>query len=177
MVHVLTLNVGSAAAPVPQEMFAIPLMHRRTCALFALPSGAIPEPMLLAGMTASPEDLIGPSNLVTVPVVLEEADGTETPTDQDMEVLLVDFHISIEDYVRGFDPVTEARDPAFLAFRSGVLPESSSLLLAAYTWLEEGAEGRTQFYSAEEPTQPPAAPGYFNSSRCYGRGRTRSKLC
>ena len=172
MIHVLTLNVGTAASPVFQETFAIPLMQRRTGALFALPMGAIPDPLLQAGMTASPEDLIGPSTTVTVPVVLEEVDGTEAPTDQDMDVMIVDFHIAVLESVRGFDPVTEG--PGIQLFSpSGpdVLPESSSLLLAAYSWLEEGAEGRTQFYSAEEPPPASAAPAKSNPA---GRGKTKA---
>eukprot|EP00913_Durusdinium_trenchii_P020898 g19636.t1 len=123
-------------------------------------------------MTASPEDLIGPSTTVTVPVVLEEVDGTEAPTDQDMDVMIVDFHIAVLESVRGFDPVTEG--PGIQLFSpSGpdVLPESSSLLLAAYSWLEEGAEGRTQFYSAEAPPPASAAPAKSNPA---GRGKTKA---
>ena len=163
---------GYSSSPCVSRDFCNPFDAARTGALFALPMGAIPDPLLQAGMTASPEDLIGPSTGVTVPIVLEEVDGIEAPTDQNMDVMIVDFHIAVLDSVRGFDPVTEG--PAIQLFSpSGpdVLPESSSLLLAAYSWLEEGAEGRTQFYSAEEPQPASTAPA---KSTPAGRGKTKA---
>ena len=151
-IQVLALEALQPGGPRVQECFVIPVMSRASGVLLALPAGYLTESLLQAGMTAGPEDLIGPSKQLTVPGVWEEVDGTELSSGEDIEVVLVDFHRRILEQVRDFEPVTEG--PGILAFSADhaeVFPESSSLLLGTYSWLEEGGEGRTQYYSAEEP--------------------------
>ena len=151
-IQVLALETLQAGGPLLQECFVIPLMPRTNGVLLALPAGFLPESLLQEGLAAGPEDLIGPSKTLVVPGVWEEADGTELSSGEDIEVLVVDFHRRILNQVRDFDPVTEGPGiHAFSADHAEVFPESSSLLLGAYAWLEEGGEGRTQYYSAEEP--------------------------
>ena len=129
--------------------------------LIAVPDGAFSPEVLQAGAYASMEDLVGPSTRVVLPAVFEELDGTETKEIQCCWK-------SVLEYVRGFDPVTEGPGiRCFSAPHMEMLPEPNSLLLAAYAFVEEGIEGRTQFYSAEETQIPPlpATPAPKASSR------------
>ncbi|CAK8990023.1 unnamed protein product [Durusdinium trenchii] len=140
------------------ESFAIPVLSRQSGVLIAVPEGAFSPEVLQAGAFAAMDDLVGPSTRVTLPAVFEELDGTETPHTEDIPVVLIDFHKNILESIRGFDPVTEG--PGIRCFsppHMEILPESNSLLLAAYAYVEGGTEGRTQFYSAEETQIPPPA--------------------
>ena len=86
----------------------------------------------------------------------------EVPLAIEVECLLIDFHVGIMEYLRGFDPVTEGDGIAtFAQDNIDIFPESNSLLMAAYHWAEEGGD-RVKFYSAaEEGGQPmPASPAH-----------------
>ena len=138
------------------ESFAIPVLSRQSGVLIAVPEGAFSPEVLQAGAFAAMDDLVGPSTRVTLPAVFEELDGTETPHTEEIPVVLIDFHKNILESIRGFDPVTEG--PGIRCFsppHMEILPESNSLLLAAYAYVEGGTEGRTQFYSADETQIPP----------------------
>ena len=64
--------------------------------------------------------------------------------DFDLDCILVDFHISVLQCLRGFDPVTEGEGiTTFHPKKSGnpdAFPEANSLLSAAYQWVEEGGD-------------------------------------
>ncbi|CAK9024640.1 unnamed protein product [Durusdinium trenchii] len=131
-------------------------MSRAAGTLFAIPVGFFPEEVLSGGSEAASGDFVGPSTAVTVPLVFEEEDGTESQTGLEAEVLLVDLHKMVMDFVRGFDPVTEG--PGIQAFsidNPDLVPDGNSLMKEVYSWLESATEGRAQYYSAEEP--PPQA--------------------
>ncbi|CAK9097604.1 unnamed protein product, partial [Durusdinium trenchii] len=74
----------------------------------------------------------------------------EVPLAIEVACLLIDFHVGIMEYLRGFDPVTEGDGIAtFAQDNIDIFPESNSLLMAAYHWAEEGGD-RVKFYSAAE---------------------------
>ena len=156
MVQVLGLDFAIFGLEGVRECFAVPIMSRAAGTLFAIPVGFFPEEVLSGGSEAASGDFVGPSTAVTVPLVFEEEDGTESQTGLEAEVLLVDLHKMVMDFVRGFDPVTEG--PGIQAFsidNPDLVPDGNSLMKEVYSWLESATEGRAQYYSAEEP--PPQA--------------------
>ena len=147
-------EAGDGAGPV--EAFTIPVISRTGGVMLALVKGFVPSDLLEAGGFAGEADFVGPSHLLSVPAVLEEEDGAHVSLDFDVEVLLVDFHGSVAESLRGFDPVTEG--PGIMCFceeNIDIYPEPNSLLTGALQWVEaSGASDRVQFYSADEAHQP-----------------------
>lgn len=128
---------GSTSGPL--KAFVFPILKRKDGMMCAVPLGYFPEEALDGGSFSEMEDLIGPSRKVQVPAVLEEEDGTEVPLDFDLECILVDFHASILQYMRGFDPVTEGEGICtFHSENPDIFPEANSLMTAAYHWVGGG---------------------------------------
>ncbi|CAK9063785.1 unnamed protein product [Durusdinium trenchii] len=89
------------------ETFVMPIMARNSGCLLAIPDGVFPKEMFTTGNLARPEDFVGPSTRVSVPMSYEEDDGTEVSAQMEENILLTDFHKNVTDSIRGFDPVTE----------------------------------------------------------------------
>ncbi|CAK9052664.1 Uncharacterized protein (Fragment), partial [Durusdinium trenchii] len=130
MLQVLGLDFAIFGLEGVRECFAVPIMSRAAGTLFAVPVGFFPEEVLSGGSEAASGDFVGPSTVVTVSLVFEEEDGTESQTGLEAEVLLVDLHKMVMDFVGG----------------------------EVYSWLESATEGRAQYYSAEEPPPQTVIP-------------------
>eukprot|EP00435_Cladocopium_sp_Y103_P055970 s92_g18.t1 len=141
------------------ETIAIPVIARKEGILLALPLDALPEAIQNRSFI-QPDELIGPCHAILVPAVVEMEDGTERSTGTEVEVLLVDFHMSVLPFLRGYDPVTDGE--GILFFSEGdadVLPSSQGLHDSAAIWLDQAQEDRALFYSAAEEEKPlPKAP-------------------
>ena len=133
---VLKVDFEAGDGAGPAEAFTIPVISRTGGMMLALPKGFVPPDLLEAGGFAGEADFVGPSHLLKVPVVLEEEDGSHVSLDFDIEVMLVDFHGSVAENLRGFDPVTEG--PGIAGFCED-LPRAKLLAV--------------QFYSADEAQQ------------------------
>ena len=141
------------------ETFAIPIMTRSGGVLLAVPLGYIQEVFLTQGETAAPDALIGPSRILSVLGVEEEEDGTEVPTGQEMQLVVVDCHILVIGFLKEFNPASDS--PPSRCFLEGfpqVLPLSSSLLSQTLEWVTgnpEDVPDRVQYYSAAEEENMP----------------------
>lgn len=85
----------------------------------------------------------------------------------------MDLHHRVLDQIRGFDPVTDGPGiHAFSSLNMDLYPESNTLLLTTYSWLEEGKEARIQYYSADEPN--PSTPAEPPSRPQTSKGKTKA---
>lgn len=157
--YVLELPFEEAGLSNFKHAVAIPVLRRKNGLLLALPVDFFPSPVLEAGAIADGEEMIGPSKMISVPAMVEEADGTETETGTALDLLLVDCDQSIVLFMRELDPVTDSTGIQFFSEESmDVLPQSQPLLAMSYEWLQSAQEARVQFYSAvEEDPFPEAA--------------------
>ncbi|CAK9113820.1 Uncharacterized protein SCF082_LOCUS52739 [Durusdinium trenchii] len=170
LLHVVRLDFSEwGYSSGPKEAFVFPLMKRKDGLMCAVPMDVFPDEVLDGGNSSGMADLIGPSKRVSLPAVLEEEDGVETPLDSEIDCLLMDFNSSILEHLRGFDPVTEGEDiVAFWPDNPDIFPEANALIMSAYSWVEEGGD-RVKFYSAEEEELVAA------STAGVKKGRTKVK--
>ena len=153
--YVLTLPPSLTLQESNLETLAVPVISRQNGVMLAVPSAALPDAFLSAGVPGISMDLVGPSKKVQIPAMVEEADGAETPIGIDLDITLVDFHSTVISHLRLFDPVTDSQlTPPFLAGSPEALPQPSLLLAAAYEWIqmghEEGTTDRIYYYTADE---------------------------
>ena len=159
MLQVLGLDFAIFGLEGVRECFAVPIMSRAAGTLFAVPVGFFPEEVLSGGSEAASGDFVGPSTVVTVSLVFEEEDGTESQTGLEAEVLLVDLHKMVMDFVGG------ARDSGFLYRQPRLgprwkLPHEGGLLVVGVSYRGESpillcrgapaANGDSQAIPAEE---------------------------
>ena len=174
ILHVLKLPEFSVEGEVieEREVFAIPVFSRKDGLLLALPAMALPEALVMSDQPILEENMVGPSTMVSVGLVMEQENGEEYPLELEAECLLVDFHKSVLPRLRGFDPVTEGGNGEILTFHGedmDVFPCGNQLQQLATSWIEGMASDRLAFYSAEEgpqmevPPQRPSAAGKAKS--------------
>ena len=174
ILHVLKLPEFSVEGEVieEREVFAIPVFSRKDGLLLALPAMALPEALVMSDQPILEENMVGPSTMVSVGLVMEQENGEEYPLELEAECLLVDFHKSVLPRLRGFDPVTEGGNGEVLTFHGedmDVFPCGNQLQQLATSWIEGMASDRLAFYSAEEgpqmevPPQRPSAAGKAKS--------------
>ena len=123
--------------------------------LLAVPEGFFGDEALEEGMTAGPDDMMGPSRVVTVDAGrLENMDGSPPVAEQgaQLRVLLIDMtpgilgHLSkVADYA-GPPEILHLLDPDPFRF-----PMRDDLVAAAWDWLVQPDAGdRIHYYSAAE---------------------------
>ena len=105
-----------------------------------------------SGESASAMELVGPSALVLVPGVIEDATtGEEMTAESALNVVLVDFNQEVMQHLRDFNPAEDCQGIQFFSQDSmDIIPRSSSLLADAHQWIADAQEERVQFYSAAE---------------------------
>eukprot|EP00435_Cladocopium_sp_Y103_P034629 s2642_g9.t1 len=141
-----------------KEVFVIPVLSRKDGILLALPREALPESLIASSVLLPEDSLLGPSTVVSVPLVMEDTNGGELQLGADAEVILADFHGKVVLRMRDFDPVTEG-PPAIMHFYGediDMYPSAAHLLDQSLRWIESMADDRLAFYSAED--EPPVSP-------------------
>ena len=154
--YVLELPVSEDAADGMMLGLALVVFNRRSGIMLAVPEEFIAQEVLAAGLLAGPDDVIGPSQVVTVPAGIWDPIIGGHPTvaeGQDIAVLLVDCLPDIRANLKPFDP---ASDPVhiiqhFSEEKTEMFPLAHPLEFAAQDWVENPASGeRVNYYSAAE---------------------------
>ena len=154
--YVLELPVSEDAADGMMLGLALVVFNRRSGIMLAVPEEFIAQEVLAAGLLAGPDDVLGPSQVVTVPAGIWDPIIGGHPTvaeGQDIAVLLVDCLPDIRANLKPFDP---ASDPVhiiqhFSEEKTEMFPLAHPLEFAAQDWVENPASGeRVNYYSAAE---------------------------
>ena len=160
VIYVMTQPTGEVGPSGLLEAMVIPVITRLTGVLLAVPEDFLPQSLLDQGETATAMELAGPSTLVLVPGVIEDATtGEEMNTESALNVVLVDFNQEVMQHLRDFNPAEDCQGiQSFSQDSMDIIPQSSSLLADAHQWIADAQEERVQFYSAAEE-QVPETPG------------------
>ena len=83
LLHVVRLDFTEwGYSSGPKEAFVFPL-KRKDGLMCAVPMDFLPDEVLDGGNSSGMADLIGPSKRISLPAVLEEEDGIETPLESE----------------------------------------------------------------------------------------------
>ncbi len=153
--YVLELSTADEDASV--FGLAICVFLRGSGMLLAVPDGFLEKEALDLGLLAGPEDAIGPSKVVKVPLgVLSDLHSSAGPVASgrsSANVLLVDVTIDLAENMRVFVPDFEQIDILHM-FKNGKpdqFPMKEQLLVKATEWVTDPGSGeRVNFYSAAE---------------------------
>ena len=163
--HVLELPVSDDAEDGVMLALVLVVFRRKSGLLLAVPEDFIAADTLAAGMLAGPEDIIGPSQVITVPAgVWDPVTGGE-PAGADGEeitLVLVDCLVDIQPNLKVFDPGMDPVDiiQHFSEVKTELYPMPQPLLDAAQEWVEHPESGdRVNYYSAAEEMPKPAENG------------------
>ena len=131
------------------------VIKKPSAVLLAVPEGFFEDSALLEGMDAGPEDMLGPSKVVSVPAGrLDQMDGSPPVAEAGamMTAVLVDMtqgvleHLSLVSDYGGPPEVLHLLDPDPFLF-----PMRDELVAAAWDWLVQPDAGeRIHYYSAAE---------------------------
>ena len=160
VVYVLAQPTGETGPSGLLEAMVIPIITRLTGFLLAVPEDFLPPTLLEQGDHATSTELVGPSTMVLLPGVIEDATtGEEMTAENALKVVLVDFGQDVMLHLRDFDPHEDCQGIQFFSPDStDILPQSTSLLADAHQWIADAQGERVQFYSAAEE-QVPETPG------------------
>ena len=167
--YVLELSTADEDATV--YALAICVFLRGSGMLLAVPDGFLDKEVLDMGLMAGPDDHIGPSKVVKLPLgVLADPKAGASPKASGKatsSVLLVDVTVDMADSMRVFEPDFEQMEILHM-FKNGkpdLFPLKESLLVKATEWVTDPGSGeRVNFYSAaeeevEEDRPDPSEPG------------------
>ena len=124
-----TLDAGSNATlfvlkligedPSPsgyREAVVIPVISRLTGVLLAVPVDFLPPGLLTQGAAAGVSDVVGPSQLIQVPAIVEDlTTQEEIPAGSMMDVLLVDFSQEVVQFPHSFDVMADHSETQFFS--------------------------------------------------------------
>eukprot|EP00435_Cladocopium_sp_Y103_P067464 s89_g30.t1 len=129
------------------EGFVLVVLKRTAGVLLAVPSGFIPEDLLVKANRGEDAGIVGASTVLELPGVLVE-DGRQAPIGSSMQVVVVDMGAEIVDQMR------LREESEIIAFNFDpenpfAIPSPQDLLSAAMEWIEAaGEESGLAFYSA-----------------------------
>ncbi|CAE7475201.1 unnamed protein product, partial [Symbiodinium necroappetens] len=124
----------------------------------ALPVGVVPPSLLEQGNEAVQGVMFGPSTTLSVPALVEEEDGGETPAASPLDVLVVDFEESAGQYLEPYDPLVLPDPVPFSAEAPSAFPDGARLVALCRAWVRTVEAERTAFYSAFEAEQGEGCP-------------------
>ena len=167
--YVLELSTADEDATV--YALAICVFLRGSGMLLAVPDGFLDKEVLDMGLMAGPDDHIGPSKVVKLPLGVlgdPKSGASPTPSGKAMSnVLLVDVTVDMAESMRVFEPDFEQMEILHM-FKNGkpdLFPLKENLLVKATEWVTDPGSGeRVNFYSAaeeelEEDRPDPLEPG------------------
>ena len=154
--HVLELPVSDDVEDGVMLALVLVIFRRKSGLLLAVPEEFIAAETLAAGMLAGPEDIIGPSQTITVPAgVWDPVTGGDPVAveGEEIAVVLVDCLVDIQVNLKVFDPGSDPVDiiQHFSEARTELFPLPLQLQSAGQDWVEHPESGdRVNYYSAAE---------------------------
>ena len=127
------------------------VVKREGGVLLAVPLGFIPTEALQAAAQHAEQSLLGPHTVLTIPSA-RFLDGQLVPTEESMDVQVVDVSLDVLLAMRPFVLGMELQEPMVMfGEEAEVLPDPTTLLAYVREWITVAGQGRAVFYSAEEP--------------------------
>ena len=160
-VYVLELPVSEQPEEGISQALALLLLRRREGLLLCVPHGYFSEETLALGLTATAEDQVGQSTVLSVAAgEVQDLSGRDPPVQVPgamLDVVLVDVTKDIWDHLFPFNADIHDAEAihVFSSEKPTLVPMVDAITAAAWTWISDPGSGeRVGFYSALEEDTP-----------------------
>ena len=155
---VLSLTAEFTASQRDEDILCVPIKVRHGGLLLALPYAALDQQVLLDGIQATEESILGPNKLLEAVLMGEDEEGEVAQLAPQCRFYVVDFKDDILEFLRDYDPTTDDLS-SMVPFDPDIpfgVPAMTGVVDKVVEWASQAnAVERATFYSAREE---PAAP-------------------
>ena len=155
---VLSLGAEFTLTQREEDILCVPIKVRSGGLLLALPYAALDQQVLLDGIQATDESILGPNKLLEASLMGEDEEGEITQLALRCRYYVVDFKDDILEFLRDYDPLSDDLG-TMVTFDPDIpygVPSMAGIIEKVADWASQAnAVERATFYSArEEPVAP-----------------------
>ena len=112
-------------------------LQERWTSFCSSPQGTVPDSLVSSDLLLAVDELLGPCTQVSVGLAAEGEDGQEVPLDLETPCIWADFHVSVLQRLKPYDPVTDGSGILHFSREDiDVVPLSHHLQELALKWIE-----------------------------------------